>query len=289
MHKKLFAFLACMGLALLIATPLKTQAASAWSFQAMEELIEKDGTTTMTYHQYKNFDVLKNNQIVSDKADEFDDYTVVWESSDEDAVWINKRTGQARANKFDALKDDSALVIISAHITNTKTNKQIVRSFVVKVDNRLFTQGPEAVEPTPEITPTPELEVTPTPEVTVTPSPTPEVTPTGTPSISAEDSSEGIWYVRRGIKKLSLGSDWKTDMEVLMETFDFRYGDVQLEAKHLLGIDSVETLNIGDPDEKIFIVSLALKLKIQAFIETWDNPDQYFVEEVEINHSFDIE
>ena len=143
MHRKLFAFLACMGLAFLIATPLQSQAASAWSFQCRDELIEKDGTTTMSYQQYKNFDLLKNYRIISDETDDFDDYTVLWESSNEDAVWINKFSGQARANKFDRFTEDFATVKISAHITNTKTGKQIVRSFTVELDNLAFTQGAE--------------------------------------------------------------------------------------------------------------------------------------------------
>lgn len=274
MRKKVVTCIAFIALAFIVSAPTKTQAASAWSFRSSSEQIKNNDTTKMTYYQYKNFDLLKNDVMVSESDDKYDDYTVRWKSSNEDAVWINKYTGQARANKFGTYNEDFGTVKISAVIKNTKTGKQIVRSFFVEVDNREFTQ--ESTEPTTV------PEATPTPEVVVTPSPTP--TPVAEP-----EEAETVSYPKRGIKKLTLGSTWQTDMTVLMDTIDFFFEDMTLKPEHVLGIDSVDCVSVGNPAEKTYIRSISLKVLIQALNPNWENPNQYIIEKVDINHYFEIE
>jgi len=271
MVKRALTFAAFIALAFIISNPLKAQAApSAWSFRSASEKIEKDGETTMTYNQYKNFDLFKNGVMVSESDDHYDDYTVRWKSSNSDAVWINKHTGQARANKFNTFEEDFARVKISAEIRNTKTKKKIVRSFFVEVDNREFTQKAEVPTPTPEIIVTP----TPAPEVTVPPTPTPQPEP--------------VTYTKNGIKKLDLGRTWKTDISVLTDTIDFFCEGKTLKPEQIFGIESYDCTEVGTPVSQTYIRTISLKIQVQALNPNWENPDHYIIEKVEINHYFDI-
>lgn len=278
MLKKVFSFAFFIALAFILSTPLETQAAvSAWSFRSSSEKIEKNGTTTMTYYQYKDFDLFKNDIMVSESDDHYDDYTVRWKSSNSDAVWINKHTGQARANKFDTFEEDFATVKISAVIKNTKTGKQIVRSFYVEVDNREFTQKEEPT-PTPEITAAP----SPTPEATVTPSPTPEA------EAPKPTESEPVSQKKNGIKKLTLGRTWKTDVAVLTDTFDFFCEGKTLKPEQIFGIESYDCVEVGNPVSKTYIRTISLKVQVQAMNPNWEDPTHYIIAKVDINHYFDV-
>lgn len=279
MLKKVFSFVLFVAFAFILSTPLRTQAApSAWSFRSASETIETNGATTMTYYQYKNFDLLKNDAVIFETSDNFDDYTVRWQSSNSDAVWINQYTGQTRVNKFDTFDEDFATVKISAVIKNTKTGKQIVRSFFVEVDNREFTQKTEAPTLTPEVTVTP----SPTPEATVTPSPTPEAeTPEST-------ESEPVSQKKNGIKKLTLGRTWKTDVAVLTDTFDFFCEGKTLKPEQIFGIESYDCVEVGDPVSKTYIRTISLKVQVQAMNPNWEDPNHYIIAKVDINHYFDV-
>jgi len=269
MLKKVLTLMAFVAFALIIATPVKTQAAqSVWSFRSSSEKIEKNGTTTMTYYQYKNFDLYKNDIMVFESDDAYDDYTVRWKSDNKDAVWINKHTGQARANKFDTFGEDFARVKISAEIRNTKTGKKITRSFYVEVDNRGFTQKVE--EPTPTL------------EVVVTPSPTPEA------EAPENNDIEQVTYAKNGIKKLTLGRTWKTDVAVLTDTIDFFFEGRTLKPEQIFGVESYDCVEVGTPISKTYIRTISLKVQVQALNPNWEDPNQYIVEEVEINHYFDV-
>lgn len=267
-------FFACFVVLLIV--PLKAEASSIWSFCSGEQSIKKDEEISMRYREYKDFDLLKENQRITEKKDNADDYTVVWKSSNEDAVWINKRTGQARANKFDTLLDETATVRISAVITNNKTGKQIVRAFVVAVDNRAFTKKTETPLPTPEVTPTPEV-VAPT----VTPIPEPTATP-------VEPNDGTSTYIKSGIKKITLGSTWKSDMSVLTDTIDFKFGDKVLSQSDILGIDQIDCTEIGSPTNKTYIRTISIQLRVIAISPDWESSNHYIVEKVAINHYFDV-
>lgn len=274
MRKKAIGLALLTGVIILSTAPVKTQAASAWSFKSGTEYIEKDGSTTMTYQQYKNFDLLKNDKLITDAADTYDDYKVIWRSSNEDAVWINKHTGQARANKFNTLTEDEVTVTISAIIRNTKTGKQIVRSFTVEVDNREFTKVADERTPEPEVIPEPDT-----------------VEPTSTPPAEEQESESTATtsHNKKGIKKLTLGSTWQTDVAVLLETFDFYYDGKVLQQEHIAGVESVDCVTIGTPATKIYIRSISLRVKMSGINPEWSNPEHYIVGKVEIDQNFTIE
>jgi len=276
MVKKLLSFVAFIALAFILSTPLKTQAAalSSWSFRSASEKIERDGNTTMTYYQYKNFDLFKNDIMVSESDDHYDDYTVRWKSSNSDAVWLHTHTGQARANKFNTFDEDFARVKISASIKNTKTGKKITRSFFVDVDNRGFTQKDEESTSMPEATPTP--------EVVVTPSTTPEIEAPKT------NETESVTYTKNGIKKLSLGRTWKNDVAVLTDTIDFFFEGRTLKPEQIFGVESYDCVEVGTPISQAYIRTISLKVQVQALNPEWENPEHYVISTVEINHYFDI-
>lgn len=274
MLKKAFGLAVLTGMIVLGTSPIETQAASAWSFKAGTEQIIKDGSTVMTYQQYKNFDLLKNNKIITEAADTYDDYKVIWKSSNEDAVWINKHTGQARANKFDTLTDNEVTVTISALINNTKTGKQIVRSFTVEVDNREFTKSNEATVTEPTVSPEPDV-----------------IQPTPTPPVEETESAdnETTSYSKKGIKKSTLGSTWQTDVAVLLDTFDFYHEGKVLGAEYIMGVEAADYVTSGTPVEKLYIRTLDLRVRIIGLNPDWDDPDQCVIETVEINQLFRIE
>lgn len=267
MKKRIIATMFCIALAYIMTQPLDASAASVWSFRSAQGAIENGGSVTMTNHQYMNFDLLKSNTLITESKDTTDDYSVVWMSEDSDIVWINKQTGQARANKFDRFTKDYDTVKISAVITNENTGKQITRSFNVIVDNR---------ETDPEPT------ATPLPDVTATPTPAPQVEP-------EEKAETNTTYSRSGIKKLTLGDNWKTNVSVLLDTFDFSFEGKVLRASDILGISSVDCVEIGEPTYKVYVRTISLKVRVKALNPLWESADHYVVEKVEINHYFNIE
>lgn len=269
MIKKIITTIFCATLSYVLIQPLDASAASVWSFRSAQGKIETNKSVTMNDHQYMNFDLLKSDKLITEAKDALDDYSVVWTSDDADLVWINSKTGQARANKFDRFTEEYGTAKISATITNTKTGKQIVRSFTVIIDNRKPVTEPEA--PT----------VTPAPEVTATPTPTPQVEP--------DEKTETITtYKKNGIKKITLGSTWKTDVAVLLDTFDFYFGDKVLKAEDILGISEVDCVEVGTPVNKAYVRTISLNVRVQALNPLWENPNHYIVEKVEINHYFDV-
>lgn len=267
MKKRIITTMFCIALAYIATQPLDASAASVWSFRSAQGVIENDGSVTVTNHQYMNFDLLKNSILITEANDTVDDYSVTWVSENPDIVWINKQTGQARANKFDRFTEDYGTVKISAVITNVKTEKQITRSFTVIVDKRELT---------------PEPTTTPLPEVTATPTPTPQVEP-------EEKAETNTTYSSNGIKKLTLGENWKTDVSVLLDTFDFSFEGKVLKASDIFGIASVDCNEIGTPTNKVYIRTISLKVRVKALNPLWESADHYVVEKVEINHYFNVE
>jgi len=273
MNKKVVMLAFIAGLAFFLILPLKADAASVWSFRAGTEAIAKDGRTTMTYQEYKNFDLLKGDIVITEKNDKVDDYIVTWKSDNEDAVWINKSTGQARVNKFDTFTDDTANVRITAVITNKRTGKQISRAFVVAVDNSEFTKQMEEAIPTPEVTPLP----------TATPTPV----PTQAPVVEYDDPY--FHYVRADVKKLELGADWKSNLNVLMDTVDFYFGDKRLTQNDILGVADVDCTEVGTPVTKTYIRSILLKVWVKSINPMWNDENSYIINKVPINYPFDVE
>jgi len=104
---------------------VSASAASAWSFKSSKYDVEVGETIEMEKNEYADFDLFKN-----DAAPE--GYTVKWSSSDSDAVWVNAKTGQLRADKFKTA-DYGDKATISATFTNTATGKSATRSFVIVV------------------------------------------------------------------------------------------------------------------------------------------------------------
>lgn len=153
------------------------QAASAWSFEAGSgKKITVNGTVSFKKNEYQNINLYKNGiEIKENDAT----YKVVWSSSAPDVVWVDKKTGQMRADKFKKMTTDSAKAKITATITNKKTKAVAKRSFTIQVVSKTQTVAvptPSAGYPDMSVFPTwfelPDANV----ENRATPTPVPSVT-----------------------------------------------------------------------------------------------------------------
>jgi len=125
LSKKISMLMVLAMLVSLFSGIVSASAASAWSFKSSKYDVEVGETIEMEKNEYADFDLFKN-----DAAPE--GYTVKWSSSDSDAVWVNAKTGQLRADKFKTA-DYGDKATISATFTNTATGKSATRSFVIVV------------------------------------------------------------------------------------------------------------------------------------------------------------
>ena len=129
---------------------IPVQAASVWSFTAGSgKKITVNGTVEFKKNEYQNINLFKGGKEIkeNDKT-----YKVTWSSSDTDVVWINKNSGQMRADKYKKLTKSTATAKITATIKNKKTGKVAKRSFTAKVVGNNMSSIPS---PTPTSTPSP--------------------------------------------------------------------------------------------------------------------------------------
>lgn len=104
---------------------------SSWSFKTTSgKTVEVNGTITLQKNEYQDFNLYKSGSEIT-KSDSR--YTVTWSSSDEDIIWINSKTGQARGDKFGNMKTDSGNAKITAKIKNKTTGAVAYRAFNVTV------------------------------------------------------------------------------------------------------------------------------------------------------------
>ena len=129
LSKKISMLMVLAMLVSLFSGVVSASAASVWSFYnktADDSIVAyAKETYKMENDQFADFDLYKSDEIV-----DTDVYTVVYESSDEDVVWVNARNGKLRAQK-DA--EIGATAKITAHITNKLTGKEADRSFTIEI------------------------------------------------------------------------------------------------------------------------------------------------------------
>lgn len=126
--KKLAVMLVLAMIVGMFSGVMSASAASAWSFKTADAEIAVNGTINMAKNEYANFDLYKNGVEVNAA-----DYSVVWASSDSAVVWVNTKTGQARADKGATMATETGTAVVSATITNLKTGAEAIRSFTVNV------------------------------------------------------------------------------------------------------------------------------------------------------------
>ena len=79
---------------------------------------------------FQDFNLFKSGKEITQKDSR---YTVSWSSSDEDVIWINAKSGKARADKFGNLSDEYVEATVTAKITNKTTRAVAYRRFKVSV------------------------------------------------------------------------------------------------------------------------------------------------------------
>ena len=141
LSKKISMLMVLAMLVSLFSGIVSASAASAWSFKSAKYDVDVNETIEMEKNEYADFDLFKNDAAPTG-------YTVKWASNNPDAVWVNAKTGQLRADKF-GTADLGDKATISATFTNTATKKSATRSFVIVVAEKaaytLTTKVGEAV------------------------------------------------------------------------------------------------------------------------------------------------
>jgi len=123
-------------LALIIGTfgnvlPVSAATKSSWSFQTTSgKTVEVNEMINMKKNEFQDFNLFKSGKEITQKDSR---YTVSWSSSDEDVIWINAKSGKARADKFGNLSDEYVEATVTAKITNKTTRAVAYRRFKVSV------------------------------------------------------------------------------------------------------------------------------------------------------------
>jgi predicted Fe-Mo cluster-binding NifX family protein len=108
---------------------VSASAASVWSFynKTADVVVEVKGTYEMEKGQFADFDLYKNDEIV-----DTDIYTVKYESSDADVVWVDAKNGKLRADKA-GVAEVGDTATITAVIFNKETEVEAKRSFTIEI------------------------------------------------------------------------------------------------------------------------------------------------------------
>lgn len=129
--KKLAVMLVLAMIVGMFSGAMGASAASAWSFKTGKDVeIAVKETISMAKNEYQDFDLYKNDVEI---AEDDDNYTVTWKSSDETVVWVNAKTGQARADKGGAMTAATGEATITAVIENKTNGAKAERYFKVQV------------------------------------------------------------------------------------------------------------------------------------------------------------
>jgi len=129
LSKKISMLMVLAMLVSLFSGVVSASAASSWSFynKTADEIVEVKESIEMESNQFADFDLYKDG-----KAFDTDVYTVKYESSNEDVVWVDPKNGKLRADKFgNAEAGDKA--VISAKIENKNTGAKTTKSFTIVI------------------------------------------------------------------------------------------------------------------------------------------------------------
>lgn len=111
--------------------PASAATKSSWSFETTSgKTIEVNEMINMKKNEFQDFNLFKSGKEITQKDSR---YTVSWSSSDEDVIWINAKSGKARADKFGNLSDEYVEATVTAKITNKTTRAVAYRRFKVSV------------------------------------------------------------------------------------------------------------------------------------------------------------
>lgn len=153
MKKKISVLLILSLLVSMFTGVISASAASAWLFKTTSgKEITVNGSLTMKKNEYQDFNIFRHGEEITVNDAK---YKITWSSSDEDIIWINSKTGQARADKFKAMTTESGDAVITAKIKNKSTGAIAYRKFNVVVGKKTpvvdsleirFTDGTDPAE-----------------------------------------------------------------------------------------------------------------------------------------------
>ena len=113
-------------------------AASTWSFSVGTDKVKANGTVSLKKNTYRDVNLYKDGaEIREDDAT----YKVRWYSSDPDIVFVDKKSGKLRADKYGTIVGEAAKAKITAVITNKTNGNMTKKSFWVHVVSRTTQYG----------------------------------------------------------------------------------------------------------------------------------------------------
>lgn len=137
--KKISMFVTAFVVAGMLIGSVQAEAASSWSFASGSSNLKVDVNDTVIFEkgEYQDMNLYKNGSLIKDKNDKT--YKVVWSSSDNNVVFVDKSNGKMRADKYGKMKGDLATAKITATITNIKDGASTKKSFMVQVVSKKST------------------------------------------------------------------------------------------------------------------------------------------------------
>ena len=129
LSKKISMLMVLAMLVSLFSGVVSASAASSWSFanKTDDVIVAVKETIEMEKNQFADFDLYKDG-----KAFDTDVYTVKYESSDADVVWVDAKNGKLRADKF-GKAEAGDIATISALIENKNTGAKTTKSFKIEI------------------------------------------------------------------------------------------------------------------------------------------------------------
>lgn len=130
--KRISLLVVCLLIISMFIGVVPAEAAAKWKFSTSNGKKKANVNDTISLKKqeladmnlYRNGKQIKENNAL---------YTVSWYSSDENIVYIDKKTGKMRADKFNKMTTDSATAKITAVIKNKTSGTSTKKSFTVKV------------------------------------------------------------------------------------------------------------------------------------------------------------
>jgi len=111
---------------------IPAQAASKWAFSTSdgEKKVSVGGTVTFVKGEYQDMNLYMNGKQIKENDAS---YSVKWYTSDASVVYIDKKSGEMRADKYGKMTKNTATAKITAVIANKKTGGMTKQKFTVKV------------------------------------------------------------------------------------------------------------------------------------------------------------
>ena len=129
LSKKISMLMVLAMLVSLFSGVVSASAASSWSFynKTADAIVAVNETIEMDKDEFADFDLYKDGKTV-----DTDVYTVKYETSDADVVWVDAKNGKLRADKA-GVAEAGDTAKITAVITNKTTGITAKRSFIIEI------------------------------------------------------------------------------------------------------------------------------------------------------------